>query len=121
MVLEHREKTLFGGRTNKKLRLDAGLLSFVIKQDDKTLTFEIDLIKLKMMIESLEKSHGLQPNEDDEFIATNEFIGALIESLSSLGCPVVSETIARQIWVTTAEAFASEEAKFKRRLAHFLR
>ena len=112
---------MFGGRT-KKLKLAIGLVSFEIQsQNEETLLFEIDLIKLKMTIESLEKSHGLQPNEDDRFIATNEFIDSLKESLSSLGCPVVTDTIARQIWVTTSEAFEAEEAKFKRRLARFLR
>ncbi len=111
---------MFGGKT-RKLKLATGVVSFQIEQDGETLGFEIDLIKLKMTIESLEKQHGLQPNENDRFIATNEFIDSLKESLFSLGCPVVTETIARQIWVTTTDAFAVEEANFKRRLAKFLR
>ena len=120
MEHEHKEKQLFGGKS-KRLTLSRGLLRFAIQKDDKEILWEIDLIKLKMQIELLETSHGLNSNEDDRFIATNEFIGELRASLSSFGCPVDSESVARQVWVTVSEAFAKEEQDFKKRLAKFLR
>jgi hypothetical protein len=110
---------MLGGK--KKLKLETGLLVFKIGQDEGFLEWEIDLIELKMTIEELEKRHGLTPNEDDKFIATTEFIEDLRTSLSSLGCPVSSSSMARQIWVTTTDAFLKHEDGFKRRLAKFLR
>ena len=118
---------IFGGskrRQKRKLKLTNGQLLFRIpclEESEKYLTWDIDLVTLKLTIEELQQKHSLTLSEEGQYIATGIFLDELVQVLSSLGCSNCTVSIARQIWITTADTFEAEELRFKIRLAKFLR
>jgi len=109
---------MFGGKNKKKrtIQLELGELEFRFSDE----TWGADLVELKLMFEQLEATHGLTDVEG-QFVATSEFLSAAAQSLSALGCPRESQTIARQIWVAVSESFVSADANFRRSLTKALR
>lgn len=94
-------------RRDRALRLQTGLLAFTTPSGDK---WEIDLIELKLQIESVEALHK---NEE----TTVELLDDLAELFYDLGCPEISQSIARQIWMTAGAQFRAMEVKLKERIA----
>lgn len=109
---------MLGGKKKKKrkIQLELGELEFHFSDE----TWNADLIELKLMFEQLEATHELTSVEG-QFVATSEFLSEAAQSLSALGCPRKTQTVARQIWVAVSDTFAICDENFRRSLAKALR
>ena len=101
---------MFWGR--KKILLQPGDLRFVLPNGGH---WESDLTIVKLICESLERSHNLQ-TVDGRIEATESFLESLAEELNTIGCVDCSPTLARQIWIAVADQFNRMETEFRKQL-----
>tara|TARA_R110002167_G_scaffold44383_5_gene133575 strand:- start:5803 stop:6135 length:333 start_codon:yes stop_codon:yes gene_type:complete len=108
----------FGGKSRRKItvQLELGQLEFKLGEE----VWEADLVALKLMLEQLEKKHGLT-SVDGNFVATNEFLAECGQALSALGCPSDTPSISRQVWISVTDAFMGADLAFRRSLTRALR
>lgn len=104
----------------RSIRLDSGEITFTIRIEEKTRTWTADCVQLKLIAESLQEQHGLK-SVNGVFQPTPEFLEALSREYGLAGCQGCTPTVARQIWIATADRFAKLESEFRRSLAKALR
>jgi hypothetical protein len=96
----------------KKIRLSNGDLRFVLP-DGKN--WDCDATIIKITCEILQRKHKL-PTVNHRIEATDEFLVELAGELQQLGCDDCNPSLARQIWIATAERFIKMDREFKKQL-----
>lgn len=103
----------------KALTLHSGLLRFTIPDGETTVTWEADMVTLKLALEDVEAKYPV--SEGATRIATTEFLQDVEATLQTLGCPKCSVSLARQVWIAVTETFWAMDRDFRRQVARITR
>ena len=91
---------------SKTIQLDDGRLSFEFPSESsgQLITWNADLIEVKLACEAIEKKHKLVA-VDGVMVGNVAFFRDLAEGLEEIGCPVTSVSVAMRIWGIVNDRF----------------
>lgn len=96
-------------RRKRKVTLQTGDLRFVLPNGA---VWDCDLTVVKLACENLERNLKLQ-RVGDRIEANEAFLDLLTAELKSLGCVDCTPSLARQIWIASADQFSKMESQFQ--------
>lgn len=109
-------------RRRRAISLDSGAITFRVPMEEgEPVEWETDVTILQIIAEECERRNNLTQRQDGSLEATEGFLDDLARCLCVAGCPRHSPTLARQVWIAVAEAFAPIETDFRHKLKKALR